>query len=182
MTQPGIVLEDHRIGLKEGRMAYWETHERFMCAALAEAAISATEGNQGVGSVIVMDGEIIAVGRNLENTEHDPTAHAETVAIRNYAAASAAGSTQESWQEYALKPRILAGATLYSTFEPCPMCCGVILVSGISTMVLGGRPDPGTTKWGDYTAERMVEMTSWNDRIKVVTGVLVDECFNARNV
>jgi tRNA(Arg) A34 adenosine deaminase TadA len=62
------------------------------------------------------------------------------------------------------------------------MCCGVILVSGISTIVLGGRPEPGMTKWGDYTAERMVEMTLWNDRIEVVTGVLVDECFNARNV
>lgn len=159
-----------------------ETRERFMRAALAEAAMSTTEGNQGVGSVIVIEGEIIATGRNLENTAHDPTAHAETVAIRNFAAARATGAAQESWQEYALKPRILTGATLYSTFEPCPMCCGVILVSGISTMVLGGRPEPGKTKWGDYTAERMVEMTSWNDRIEVVTGVLVDECFNARNV
>jgi tRNA(adenine34) deaminase len=163
-------------------MSDLNTHERFMRAALVEAQKSASEGNQGVGSVIVMEGEIIATGRNLENTDHDPTAHAETVAIRNYAAASAAGAAQETWHEYALKPRILAGATLYSTFEPCPMCCGVILVAGISTMVLGGRPDPGTTKWGDYTAERMVEMTSWNDRIEIVTGVLVDECFKARNV
>ena len=163
-------------------MSDLEMHERFMRAALVEAAKSAAEENQGVGSVIVMDGEIIATGRNLENTEHDPTAHAETLAIRNYAAARAADAVQESWQEYALKPRILAGATLHSTFEPCPMCCGVILVSGISTMVLGGRPEPGTTKWGNYTAERMVELTSWNDRIEIVTGVLVDECFNARNV
>ncbi len=158
------------------------THERFMRAALAEAAVSATEENQGVGSVIVLAGEIIATGRNLENTDHDPTAHAETVAIRNFAAARAADAGQDSWSEYAARPRILAGATLYSTFEPCPMCCGVILVSGISTMVLGGRPETGATKWGDYTAERMVDMTAWGDRIEVITGVLVDECFNARNL
>lgn len=158
------------------------THERFMRAALVEAAKSFSEGNQGVGSVIVVDGQIIATGRNLENTAHDPTAHAETVAIRNYATSRVTDAAQESWQEYARRPRILAGTTLYSTFEPCPMCCGVILVSGISTMVLGGRPELGNTKWGDYTTERMVEMTSWNDRIEVVTGVLDDECFNARNV
>jgi tRNA(adenine34) deaminase len=153
-----------------------------MRTALIEAGKSASEENQGVGSVIVLDGEIIATGRNLENTDHDPTAHAETVAIRNFAASRTSDAGQESWAEYAAKPRILAGATLYSTFEPCPMCCGVILVSGISKMVLGGRPEPGATKWGDYTAERMVDLTAWGDRIEVITGVLVDECFNARNV
>jgi len=61
------------------------------------------------------------------------------------------------------------------------MCCGAILIAGISTMVLGGRPTSRMTKWGDYTAERMVDLTAWGDRIEVITGVLVDECFNARN-
>jgi tRNA(adenine34) deaminase len=158
------------------------THKRFIRAALVEAAVSATEGNQGVGSVIVLDGKVIATGRNLENTHNDPTAHAETIAIRNFAATRAADASQESWGEYATRPRILAGATLYSTFEPCPMCCGVILVSGISTMVLGGRPEPGASKWGDYTVERMVDITAWGDRIEVITGVLADECFNTRNL
>ncbi|HJM52543.1 MAG TPA: nucleoside deaminase [Dehalococcoidia bacterium] len=162
-------------------MTNLETHEKFMHAALAEAAVSAAEGNQGVGSVIVLDGKIIAAGRNIENTDHDPTAHAETVAIRNYAASHARNVSDESWGRYVGAQRILSGATLYSTFEPCPMCCGAILIAGISTMVLGGRPTSRMTKWGDYTAERMVDLTAWGDRIEVITGVLVDECFNARN-
>ena len=53
-----------------------ETHEKFMRVALAEARRSANEGNQGVGSVIVRDGQIVAKGRNLENTTQDPTTHA----------------------------------------------------------------------------------------------------------
>ena len=55
-------------------------HEQFMRIALEEAQRAADEGNVGVGSVIVMDGELVARGRNLVPTTHDPTAHAETVA------------------------------------------------------------------------------------------------------
>ncbi|MBT3942570.1 MAG: nucleoside deaminase [Chloroflexi bacterium] len=158
-----------------------QTHERFMRIALEEAARSAEESNQGVGSIIVRDGEIIGRGRNLENTEHDPTAHAESVAIRNYAASKYHPKAQESWNQYFSNGPVLTGTTLYSTFEPCPMCCGAILATGISTLVLGGRPKPGTSKWGDYTLERLVELTARGERVEVITGVLPDECFNIRN-
>lgn len=144
-----------------------EIHEKFMRAALVEARRSTNEGNQGVGSVIVRDGLIVARGRNLENTTHDPTTHAETVAIQNYSRTYGSGD--------------LSGTVMYTTFEPCPMCCGAILTSGASTVVMGGRPEGGESRWGDYTLERLIELTAWGDRIEVVTGVLVAECVNVRS-
>ena len=141
-------------------------HEEFMRIALEEARRAAGEGNVGVGSVIVRDGELIARGRNLVPTTNDPTAHAETVALRE---ASAALGTDD-----------MGGATLYTTFEPCPMCCGALTNANIATLVMGGRPTAEQTRWGDYTVERLLEMCKWDDRIQVVTGILVDECLNIR--
>ena len=141
-------------------------HEEFMRIALEEARRAAGEGNVGVGSVIVRDGELIARGRNLVPTTNDPTAHAETVALRE---ASAALGTDD-----------MGGATLYTTFEPCPMCCGALTNANIATLVMGGRPTAGQTRWGDYTVERLLEMCKWDDRIQVVTGILVDECLDIR--
>jgi len=158
-----------------------EIHKSFMRTALEEAATSANEGNQGVGSVIVLDGKIIARGRNLENTTHDPTAHAESVAIRNYASSLTSPPVQKSWDQYFDDPPVLSGTTLYSTFEPCPMCCGAILANGITTVILGGRPKSGTSKWGDYTLENLIKLTARHDKIEVVTGVLSKECFDIRN-
>ena len=137
-------------------------HEQFMRMALDEAQQALVEGNGGFGSVVVRDGEVVATGRNLANSTIDPTAHAETVAIRN--AAQASGQLD------------LSGCTLYATFQPCPMCCGAILVSGVSTVVLGGRPAPGTGRHGEYTIEKLVEMVGQRERVEVVTGVLTDEC------
>lgn len=136
--------------------------ERLMRTALKEAQLALAEGNGGFGSIVVRDGEVIAVGRNLANSTIDPTAHAETVAIRN--AAMALGSLD------------LSRCTLYATFQPCPMCCGAILVSGITTVVLGGRPQAGASRHGEYTIERLIEMAGGSERVTVITGVLTDEC------
>ena len=141
-------------------------HESYMRVALEEAQRAADEGNVGVGSVIVRDGELIARGRNLVPTTHDPTAHAETVAMRE--ASSFLGTDD------------MSGATLYTTFEPCPMCCGALTNANIATLVMGGRPSVEQTRWGDYTVERLLDMCKWNDRIEVITGVLVDECLSIR--
>ena len=141
-------------------------HEEYMRVALEEAQRAANEGNVGVGSVIVLGGELIARGRNLVPTTHDPTAHAETVALRE---ASSVLSTDD-----------MSGATLYTTFEPCPMCCGALTNASIATLVMGGRPTADQTAWGDYTVERLLDMCNWDDRIEVVTGILVDECLNIR--
>ena len=59
------------------------------------------------------------------------------------------------------------------------MCCGAIMNSGISTLVMGGRPG-SDTRWGDYVVERLIEMSNWDDRLEVVTGILTQECMNIR--
>jgi tRNA(adenine34) deaminase len=141
-------------------------HERFMRLALEEAAIGKAEGNVAVGSVVVQGDTVIARGRNLVNTTFDPTAHAETVALRE------AGR--------ALKRVDFSDCTLYTTFEPCPMCCGAILASGITTLVMGGRPTPAERRWGDYAVERLIELSKRAHTIEVVTGVLTRECVDIR--
>jgi len=139
-------------------------HEYFMRLALDNAALSRDEGNDPVGSVIVRDGAVVAAGRNRVATTQDATAHAETDAIRN------AGAAQNDHR--------LDGCTIYTTFEPCPMCCGAILNAGITTIVLGGRPASGEERFGPYTIEWFIEQAGWSGRIEVVTGVLEREGYD----
>ena len=141
-------------------------HERYMNLCIYEAAIGGAEGNQAVGSVIVRDNKVLATGRNLVTTTHDPTAHAETVALRNGGAA--------------LGHDDLSGYTLYTSFQPCAMCCGALMVSGIATLVMGGRPDPSDTTNGAYTVESLLELSNWKGKMEVVTGILVPECHQVR--
>ncbi len=141
-------------------------HDSFMRLALEEAQRAADEGNVGVGSVIVRDGELIARGRNLVPVTKDPTAHAETVALRE--AATVLGTDD------------MTGYALYTTFEPCPMCCGALMNANIATLVMGGRPSPEQARFGDYTMERLLEMSKWEDRMEVVTGVMFEECMGIR--
>ena len=143
-------------------------HERFMQIAMEEARRGAAEGNVAVGSVVVHDEDMVARGRNLVATESDPTAHAETVALRN--AGAAMGHTDFS------------GFTLYTTFEPCPMCCGAILASGVSTLVLGARISDVSSQWGDYAVEKLLEMTGRGGRLRIITGVLTEQCLDLRRL
>ena len=141
-------------------------HERFMRMALDDAAQGKAEGNVAVGSVITQGDTVVARGRNLVTNTFDPTAHAETVALRE------AGR--------ALQRVDFSGCVLYTTFEPCPMCCGAILASGISTLVMGGRPTSAERRWGEFTVERFVELAKRADSIQVVTGILPQECVDIR--
>ncbi len=143
-----------------------QDHESYMRVALEEAAKSAAEGNSAVGSIIVRGDAIIGRGGNLVTSTSDPTAHAETVALR------VAGELQREVD--------FSGCTLYTTFEPCPMCCGAIMVSGISALVMGARPDPVARQWGDYSVESLIVLANCGDRLQVVTGVLTEECANIR--
>ena len=102
--------------------------EKFMLEALKEARIAAEAGEMPVGCIIEMDGEIIARAHNECEAAHDPTAHAEILAIRR--AAAAVGG----WR--------LDKATLYVTLEPCPMCAGAIMQGRLKQLVFGA-PDPG---------------------------------------
>src|SRR4029453_5463150 len=119
-------------------------HEYFMRIALEEAARGKAEGNIAVGSIIVQGETVRAPGTTLVRTTWGPTAPAETVALRE------AGT--------ALRSANFSGCMLYTTFEPCPMCCGAILEGGITTLVMGARPAPGAGRWGDYTVERLIDM------------------------
>ena len=141
-------------------------HERFMRLAIDEAAKGGAEGNSAVGSLVVRDGAVLATGRNLVTSSSDPTAHAETVALRE--AGAALGQSD------------LSGHTLYTSFQPCPMCCGALMVSGIATLVMGARPDPSDSRYGAYTLEKLLELAEWETRIEVVTGILTRECHEVR--
>ncbi len=142
-------------------------HERFIQMAIEEADKGGAEGNSAVGSIIVEGGTVIGVGRNTAITTKDPTtAHAETVALRETAVA--------------LGRSDFSGCALYTTFQPCPMCSGAIMVSGISTVVMGARPLAGESAYGDFSVEKLFHEAGWGDKIEVVTGILVDECWKVR--
>ena len=149
---------------KRQEPAMANAHERFMHVAMEEARRSADEGNVAVGSAVVLGEEVVARGRNLVTTQSDPTAHAETVALRN--AGAALGHTDFS------------GYTLYTTFEPCPMCCGAILASGVSTLVLGARFRDISSRWGDYAVENLLDLTGRGDDLRVITGVMTEQCLD----
>ncbi len=139
-------------------------HEHFMRMAIEEAAKGGSEGNTAVGSVIVRDGNIVAVGRNLVTSTNDPTAQAETVALRE------AGAAQGDPD--------MTGCTLYTTFQPCPMCSGALIVSGVATVVMGARPNPGEGRYGPYSMEQLFEQAG--SKIEILNGVLVRECLEVR--
>jgi tRNA(adenine34) deaminase len=92
-------------------------HEYFMKEALLEAEKAGQKGEIPVGAVVVLEDEVIGRGHNLRETEYDPTAHAEIIALRE------AGNKLGRWR--------LEGAILYVTLEPCPMCAGALLQARI---------------------------------------------------
>ena len=96
-----------------------------MREALALADAAAAAGEVPVGAVVVLDDAIIGRGHNRSLVDHDPSAHAEVVALREAAAAV---------QHYRLD-----GATLYVTLEPCLMCCGALLQARVGRLVFGAR-------------------------------------------
>jgi tRNA(adenine34) deaminase len=137
------------------------SEQQYMAVALEAARTALAEGNAPYGAVVVRGGQSI-VGRNLTITSSDPTAHAESVAIRE-----AAGV----WQTCDL-----SGAILYATYEPCPMCCGAMLASGIQEVVISVRRLIGEPPLGDYTVERLLEMTGQRAAVTVRSDVLAEAC------
>ncbi|MDX2237045.1 MAG: tRNA adenosine(34) deaminase TadA [Hyphomonadaceae bacterium] len=106
-------------------------HESLMRRALALAAAAAEAGETPVGAVLVdADGAVLAEGANAPIAGHDPTAHAEIVALR--AACARLGNY-----------RLPAGVTLYVTLEPCAMCAGAISAARVSRLVYGASDPKG---------------------------------------
>ena len=133
-------------------------HEAWMRRALAAAERAAELGEVPVGAVIVRGGEVIAEAYNRLETDGDPLAHAELLAIRQ--AARRIGG----WR--------LTGCTMFVTLEPCAMCAGALVNARVERLVYGAA-DPkagfcGTL--GDLTRDPRL-----NHRLEVVGGVLAEE-------
>jgi tRNA(adenine34) deaminase len=134
-------------------------HEYFMRMALAEAEAALAEEEVPVGAVIVHGERVIAAAHNQREQLHDPTAHAEMIAITQ--AAEALGS----WR--------LEGCTLYVTLEPCPMCAGAVLQARIDALVYGAAdPKAGAVQ----TLYQLLNDPRLNHRTQTVSGVLANEC------
>ena len=129
-----------------------------MQIAINEAIKGLKLGDQPFGAVLVMDDKIIRTGRNLVYSTFDPTAHAETVTLRD------AGTS--------IKTLSFPGATLYASWEPCPMCLGAIISARINRLVLGGRKSKRRNQYGEYTVEKLIELTNVKDKLTLTTGVL----------
>ena len=131
----------------------------FMLQALAQARLAADAGEVPVGAVVVKDGLVIARGYNQPIGRHDPTAHAEIVALR--AAAAVLGNYR------------LPGCELYVTLEPCVMCSGAMLHARLARVVFGAS-DPKTGACGsvlDLFAQQQL-----NHQTGIVGGMLAEEC------
>lgn len=131
-----------------------------MQLALAQAAQAQQLGEVPVGAVLVdAQGELLATGFNRTIIDHDPTAHAEIVALR-------AGAQQV--QNYRLP-----GASLYVTLEPCAMCLGAMLHARLARVVFGA-PDPKTGVCGSVLNLALEKQL--NHHTQVEGGVLAQEC------
>jgi tRNA(adenine34) deaminase len=130
----------------------------FMALAMEEARIAGREGEVPVGAVVVAGGRVVGLGHNRSIPDHDPSAHAEIVALR--AAAATLGNHR------------LTGATLYVTLEPCIMCAGAILHARIERLVYAA-PDPRFGAAG--SALNLLDSPFLNHRSRVTAGVLRDQ-------
>ncbi len=143
-----------------------QDHEHFMRVAIDEALKGEAEGNAPIGSIVVRDAQVVASGRNLSYTTMDPTAHAEIVAVRN------AGPVLNSLD--------LSGCQLYTTMAPCAMCCTAAVASGADTIVIGARSASANPLWRNYSVERFLEFMNWTDKVKIIDGILPEECDQLR--
>jgi tRNA(adenine34) deaminase len=131
----------------------------FMRLALEEAELAFREDEVPIGAVIVREDRVIARAHNQREQLHDPTAHAEMIAITQ------AAEVLRSWR--------LDGCTLYVTLEPCPMCAGAMVQARIPAVVYGATdPKAGAAR----SLYRLLDDERLNHRCQVVPGVLAGPC------
>ena len=136
-----------------------DADESMMREAIGEAAAAAADGEVPVGAIVVLNGRIIARGRNRSIRTCDPTAHAEIVALRE--AAAAAGNYR------------LTGATVYATVEPCAMCAGALVWARVARLVYGARdPKAGAV----HSLFEICTSDTLNHRLDIRDGVLEEDC------
>ena len=141
----------------------------FLHAAVDEARAAEAAGEVPIGAIIVRDGEIIGRGQNRVLRDHDPTAHAEIVALRQ------AGRALENYRLVS-RPNDETGnfgCTLYVTLEPCAMCAGAILHARVARLVYAAA-DLKAGACGSVLS--VMNHPQLNHRVDVVSGLLADEC------
>ncbi len=138
----------------------YQVHCDWMSRAIAVAAAAGEAGEVPVGALVIApDGTLLATGENRRERNHDPTAHAEVLALR------AAGQRLQSWY--------LPHCTLYVTLEPCPMCAGAIILSRLGTLVYGADDaKAGAVR----TVANIPDSACSNHRLRVTGGILESAC------
>jgi tRNA(adenine34) deaminase len=132
---------------------------QFMQQAIEQAHLAAIAGEVPVGAVLVRDGQVISKAFNKPITNHDPSAHAEMLALRQAALAE--------------KNYRLPGTTLYVTLEPCAMCVGAMLHARVDRIVFGA-PDPKTGAAGSVVD--LFAIKQINHQTSIEGGIMGDEC------
>lgn len=131
----------------------------FLEAAIAEGQKAAALGEVPIGAVVVKDGQIIGRGHNLREINHDPTAHAEILALQD------AGKTLKSWR--------LDNCTLYVTMEPCAMCCGALINSRVELVVYGAN-EP---KFGSAGSQlNLLQFPGFNHNVRIHGPIDQERC------
>lgn len=133
-------------------------HKLYMGLALCLAHRAYQLGEIPVGALVVLDGQIIALGHNEKEARQDATAHAELLALQR------AARSLGNWR--------LTGATLYSTLEPCPMCAGAMLNSRLERLVYAARDDKAGCAGSVID---MVRYPGLNHQLQVEYGILEKE-------
>lgn len=131
-----------------------DINEKYMQAALQEARLAAAEDEVPIGAVIVCKGRIIAKGHNMTERLHDPTAHAEMIALTS--------ATE------ALGGKYLDDCCIYVTVEPCPMCAAALNWAQISGIVYGA-PDP-KRGFSLYSPSLL------HPKTQIASGILAEDC------
>ena len=129
-----------------------------MRLALAQAEQAAALGEVPVGAVAVRDGTVIAAGYNRKETDQDPTAHAEMIALQQ------AAQAMNNWR--------LIGVTLYCTLEPCAMCAGAMIQARLERLVYGA---PDIRFGADGSVVDILGEKRFNHEVAVTAGVLAEE-------
>ena len=140
-------------------MTQAELDLQYMRMAIEQAQLAAQEGEVPVGAVLVRNGQVISKAFNKPIATHDPSAHAEMLALREAALGE--------------KNYRIPGSTLYVTLEPCAMCSGAMLHARVDRVVYGA-PDPKTGAAGsvlDLFAAKQI-----NHQTSVEGGIMSEEC------
>src|SRR5256714_15649405 len=136
-----------------------EDHERWMRESLRAAREAQTRDEVPIGTCVVVGEKLLAIAGNRTRTDCDPTAHAEIVALRE--AARKFGNYR------------LADAAVYSTIEPCAMCAGALIQARVKLLVYGATDEKAGAIESHF---QICDATHLNHRIKVIKGVLAEEC------